>query len=294
MDLRNLRYFLAVAEELHFTRAAARLNMSQPPLSQAINRLEQELGFKLLERSKREVSLTEAGRVLLLEGHAIFARVDDAVRHARRASRGELGYLKVGFVPWAEFTSVFLDAFKKFGEHFPEVNVDFHSMPRALAVVELIEGRLDLAFLSTPPDPPRGMNHIEVLRDTLYAALPAAHPLAKQRVVSIKSLAKEPLIAVARERTGSFYSLVDMLFHNQGLDPRPRHVIDHPQTALAVVAAGAGVSLVAGSYKNVKHPGVTLRPVRPTARITMIAAWRPGEKSPVLQAFLKTLEGFKL
>jgi DNA-binding transcriptional LysR family regulator len=293
MDLKHLRYFLAVAEELHFTRAAARLNMSQPPLSQMINRLEEELGFKLLERTKRKVLLTDAGKVLLVESRAILARAEFAVQHAERAARGDVGHLKVAFIPWAEFTTAFSDVFRAFGERHPDVTVEFHSMLGSTALAELGEGRVDVAFLATPPDPPRGMNHKLVLSDSLVVALPARHPLARKRVVPMKLLAGEPQIVVAPDRIGSLYQLIDSLCRKAGFELRARHVIDHPQTTLALVAAEAGVSLVPGSYENVKRPGIILRPIRPTARVNMIAAWKPDEKSSVVRAFLSVLESLK-
>src|SRR5262245_55655845 len=128
MDLKHLRYFVAVAEELHFTRAAARLHISQPPLSRIIHRLEDSLGFKLLERTKRKVVLTEAGHILLEEGRAILARTELAVRRAKRAASGDVGHLNVAFVPWADFTRAFSEIFRIHGEQYPDVTVDFHSM----------------------------------------------------------------------------------------------------------------------------------------------------------------------
>jgi DNA-binding transcriptional LysR family regulator len=290
MDLKHLRYFVAVAEELHFTRAAHRLNMSQPPLSQMIHRFEAELGFKLFERTKRKVLLTDAGKVLLAESRAIIARADSAVQHAERASRGDVGHLKVAFIPWAEFTTTFSEVFRKFGERHPDVTVDFHSMPSSAALAELSESRIDVAFLATPPDPPRGMNHKLVLSDSLVVALPERHPLTKRRIVPIKLLANLPQIVVAKDRIGSLYQLLDTICRNAGFELRARHVIDHPQTTLALVAAEVGVSLVPGSYENVKRPGIVFRPIRPSARVTMIAAWRPDDKSSVLRAFLDVLE----
>jgi DNA-binding transcriptional LysR family regulator len=289
MDLKHLRYFVAVAEELHFTRAAARLNMSQPPLSQMIHRLEEDIGFKLLERTKRKVVLTDAGKVLLNESRAILARAEQAVQHAERAARGDVGHLKVAFAPWAEFTTLFSSIFRTFGERHPDVTVDFHSMIGSAAIVELTEGRVDLAFIATPPDPPKHLQHEPVLSDTVVVALPERHPLAKRRVVPIKLLNGEPQIVVARDRIGSFYQLVDHLCAEAGFILNARHVIDHPQTTMALVAAEAGVSLVPSSYDNVKRPGIVYRPIRPSVHVKLIVVWRPEEKSSVVREFLQVL-----
>jgi DNA-binding transcriptional LysR family regulator len=291
MDLKHLRYFVAVAEELHFTRAAARLHISQPPLSQIISRLEETQGFKLLERTKRKVTLTEAGNVLLHEGRAILARTEAAVQQAERAARGDIGQLNVAFVPWTDFTTAFSEIFRMYGEKYPEVVVDFHSMPAPHAIAALGEGRIDIAFLavSTLTEPPRGFSHEVVLSDSIEVALPETHPLAKRKLIPLKELATEPQIVVAHDRHGSFYQLADLLFQRAGLSMQARHVIDHPQTTLALVAAGVGVSLVPASYENVPRPGVVYRPIKPTVKVKLIAAWKPDGRSPVLRAFLDTL-----
>jgi len=291
MDLKHLRYFVAVAEELHFTRAAARLHISQPPLSQIINRLEDALGFKLLERTKRKVTLTEAGNILLRESRVILARTEFAVQQARRAARGDIGHLKVAFVPWADFTTAFSEIFRMYGEKFPDVMVDFHSMSAPSAVAALGEGRIDVAFLavSTLTELPRGYIHEVVLADSVKVALPEKHPLAKKRLVSLKELAAEPQIVVAHDRHGSFHQLAALLFQRAGLSMQPRHVIDHPQTTLALVAAGAGVSLVPASYENVARPGVVYRPIKPTVKVQLIATWKPDDRMAVLRYFLDTM-----
>ena len=291
MDLKHLRYFVAVAEELHFTRAAARLHISQPPLSQIINRLEDSLGFRLLERTKRKVTLTEAGKVLLPRRvRAILARTEFAVQHARRAARGDIGHLKVAFVPWADFTTAFSDLFRTYGEKYPNVTVDFHSMSAPAARVALSEDRIDVAFLtiSASSEPPRGFNHEVVLSNSIKVALPEGHPLARKRIVPIREeLAIEPQIVAAHDRHGSLIS--HLLLERAGLSMHARHVIDHPQTTLALVAAGAGVSLVPASCENVSRPGVVYRPIKPTEKVRLIAAWKPDGRAPALRAFLDTL-----
>jgi DNA-binding transcriptional LysR family regulator len=289
MDLKHLRYFVAVAEELHFTRAAAKLHMSQPPLSQMIHRLEDDIGFRLLERTKRKVMLTDAGKVLLEEGRQILARAELAVQHAERASRGDVGHLKVAIIPWAEFTTVFSNTFRQFGEMHPDVRVEFSSMPAPAAAAALAEGRVDVAFLTLPPTPPRSLSYELVLADSIVVALPERHPLGKRRIVPIKMLAKEPQIVVARDRIAAYYQLVELICQQAGFLLIARHVVDHPQTTMALVAAEAGISLVPASYEHVKRPGVLYRPIRPSVNVKMIAAWRTDDKSSVVRAFLQVL-----
>jgi DNA-binding transcriptional LysR family regulator len=288
MDLKHLRYFVAVAEELHFTRAAARLHISQPPLSQIINRLEDALGFKLLERTKRKVILTEAGNILLQEGRAILARTELAILQAERASRGDVGQLKVAFVPWADYTTAFSDIFRTYGDRFPEVMIDFHSMSATAALAALDEGRIDVAFLavSAITGVTRGFDHEVVLDDFIKVALPSGHSLAGQSVIPLKELATQPQIIVAQERHGSFFQLADLLFQRAGLTMQARHIIDHPQTTLTLVAAGAGISLVPASFEKVSRPGVVYRAIKPTVNIRLIAAWKPGDRTATLRAFL--------
>ncbi|MEZ2126631.1 MULTISPECIES: LysR substrate-binding domain-containing protein [unclassified Sinorhizobium] len=292
MELKHLRYFIAVAEELHFTKAANRLNMSQPPLSQIINRLEENLGFKLFERTKRRVTLTDAGKILLQESRAILARADFAVENAARAARGDVGHLKVAFIPWADFTSKFSDLFRKFGEEHPDVTVDFHSTPVAAASAALIEGRVDVAILSTPPNPPPSLNGQLLLSDQIVVALPEHHSLARRKLIPLKLLEHEPQIVVAPDRIGSFYEVVYTLCQRAGFTLKPRHVIDHPQTTLALVSAGVGVSLVPSSYQNIHRPGIIYRPIEPTLNVSLIAAWKREESSPVVKAFLDVLHHF--
>ncbi|MEZ2126633.1 MULTISPECIES: LysR substrate-binding domain-containing protein [unclassified Sinorhizobium] len=289
MDLKHLRYFIAVAEELHFARAAARLNMSQPPLSQMINRLEDSLGFKLFERTKRKVVLTEAGKVLLQHSRSIIARADFAVQNAERTARGDVGHLRVAFIPWADFTPLFSDVFRRFGERHPEVVVDFHSMPALAAVTALEEHRIDIAFLSTPPEPPEGLSTQSVLSDSIVLALPEKHPMAERDAISLRLLASEPQIVVAADRIGSYYQMIEAACNQAGFNLQAKHIIDHPQTTLALVSAGVGVSLVPASYENVRRPGIIYRPLETSITVRLVAAWNPEDNSRVVAAFLGIL-----
>jgi DNA-binding transcriptional LysR family regulator len=288
MELKHLRYFVAVAEELHFSRAAARLHIAQPPLSQMIRRLEQELGLKLFERTKRRVTLTAAGKVFLEEARGTLARADSAVYRVKRAARGEVGSLKVGFIPWADFTTIFSEIIRRFGERQPQVRLDFNSISTPEHMNALTEGRVDVGFFA-PPTPPANLAHQVVLSDSVVVVLPRRHPLARRRIIPLEALAHEPHILVARDRVSSYYDLLISLFRHAGFTLQVRHHTDHPQTTLALVAAGIGVSLVPASLENIRRPGVVYRPMQPSTEVRMIAAWRHDNDSPVLANFVEVM-----
>jgi DNA-binding transcriptional LysR family regulator len=163
--------------------------------------------------------------------------------------------------------------------------------PAAAAAVA--EGRVDVAFLTLPPTPPRNLSYELVLADSIVAALPERHPLATRRTVPIKLLANEPQIVVARDRIAAYYQLIELICQQAGFLLNARHVVDHPQTTMALVAAEAGISLVPASYENVRRPGVIYRPIRPSVSVKMIAAWKTDDKSSVVRAFLDALRTVK-
>ena len=290
MDLRRLRYFVVVAEELSFTRAATRLGISQPPLSQMIGRMEDEVGFKLFARTKRKVMLTEGGKVLLEDSRNILKHADDAIRRARRTANGETGHLRVGFMPWADLTTQFSDTFRRLGAVVPDVTIDFHSMPSWAAAEALEERRVDVAFVTQPPEPPRDTEFHFVLQDDLVAAIPAGHALAKKKIIELTRLANEPHIVVARDRIVPRHNAIMALYSENGVELKARHMIDHPQTTMALVAAGAGVSLVPASYEHIKRPGIVYRRIRPTGQIKMIAVWKAANRTAVIETFIRILD----
>lgn len=289
MDLRRLQYFLAVAEELSFTRAAARLHISQPPLSQMIGRMEQELGFKLFVRTKRKVALTEGGKLLVNDSRVVLKYTEEAVVRARRAANGETGHLRIAFIPWGDITTIFSEIFRHLRDVAPDVIVDFYSMPSLAAAQALEEGRIDVAFMTQPVRPLAGVETQPVLVDELIAALPKGHELCKRKVIPLRRLSKEPHIVVAPDRIIPRDSPVRTLYRKNGYELKARHMIDHPQTTLALVAAGVGISVVASSYQTVERPGVVFRKIKPTGQIKLIVAWKSANRTPVVETFLRTM-----
>jgi DNA-binding transcriptional LysR family regulator len=241
MELRHLRYFIVVAEALHFGRAAARLHIAQPPLSQQIRRLEEELRAPLLRRTSRHVELTTAGRLFLPEAKQTVAQANRAARIARRASQGEIGQLFVGCTPWADFTSG-PQVIRGFGKRHPHVEVELHSLSSAEQIAALEDGRLDAGILR-PPVHSQALLTEPLLAERLVVAFPRGHRFAAYRRVPWAELSHEAYVLLSRRRAPSFDGLVSRACAEAGLTLSVRYEVDHPQAVLALVTAGLGVSL---------------------------------------------------
>lgn len=286
MELRHLRYFVAVAEELHFGRAAARLRIAQPPLSRQIRDLEGELGCELLHRTPRKVELTPAGTVFLAEARRLLERVEAAIEAARRASRGQYGKLAVGFVPSVSYTEL-PEVLRGFRERFPEVEVRIKILGPSEQVRALLDGDLDLGFLRGPVGHPK-LEMEQVRVEPLLAALPSHHPLATRPELALSALASEPFVFVPRERAPEYYDQLIALCRGAGFSPRV--VQEAAQLELlSLVAAGFGVSLLPASFRHLRRFGVAFRPLRGRPKSIVVAAWRRDNDSPSLREFLKVL-----
>lgn len=286
MELRHLRYFVAVAEELHFGRAAKRLHLAQPSLSQQIRQLEEHLGVELLLRSnKRRVRLTEAGAVLLGEARSTLARVERAAESARRAGRGEVGRLAVGFVPSAT-DDVLPDILRTFRERFPVVGLVLHELTTPEQAEALRDERIQVGFCR----PPVGDGSLAceiVLREPLVAALPEGHRLCAGSEVPLRSLAGEPFVLFPRESAPAFHDRIVGVCRRAGFEPEVAQEAIQMHTIASMVAVGMGVALVPASLQNLRRKGVVYKPLRGGAPAAEIAAiWRPEDPSPVLQRFL--------
>jgi DNA-binding transcriptional LysR family regulator len=289
MELRLLRYFVAVAEELHFSRAAERLHMAQPPLSQQIRALEAELGVQLFRRTRRRVELTEPGRVFLASARDILARAETAVEEVRRAARGEVGRLIVGVVGSAAYEDAIPGALRAFRERYPDVAIALRELPTGEQLAALRDGRIHIGFLR-PPAPHDGIVLETVFREPLIAALPAAHRLAEAREIAVESLAEEPFVMVSREQGLGLHDLVMGVCAAAGFQPRVTQEAIELQTIIGLVAAGFGLSLVPAAARRLQRSGVTYVPLAPPgAEVEIAAAWPTGEPSPALAAFLGLL-----
>lgn len=285
MELRHLRYFVAVAEELHFGRAAARLAIVQPSLSQQIQHLERELGFPLLRRTKRSVELTDAGKVFLVEAQRILAQVQEAKRAAQRAYRGEVGRLAVGYISSSTYDLLPM-MLRAYRERFPDVEVVLRELTTQEQVRALEEDTIQIGLLRLPISSP--LVRVEVVRqEPIVSVLPEHHPLARQERIAVSQLASEPFVLQSRQRGAGYYMQLMKLCLAAGFSPNVVQEVTEMHTIVSLVAAGIGVSLVPLSTRNIRSQGVVYRELEGTATLTEIAvAWRRDLQSTVAQNFL--------
>jgi len=286
VELRHLRYFVAVAEELHFGRAAARLRLSQPSLSRQIQDLERELGLPLFLRGRRWVALTSAGEAFLEGARRTLARAEEAADDARRAHRGEVGRLSLGFVQSATFGALprLLGAFRK---ECPGVALEVRAMTTVEQVAALRDRRMGAGLLRPPIDD-RGLALRTISRDPLMVALPEGHPLAARERVPLGALADEPLILYPRSDGPGVRDAIVGLCLRAGFSPRIVQEAGEVQTIAALVGAGLGAALVIAPVPASHDPSVAYRPLEgePSAW-EMALAWRRDDPSAVLRRFLE-------
>jgi DNA-binding transcriptional LysR family regulator len=289
VELRHLRYFVAVAEERHFGRAAARLHISQPPLSQQIRRFEAELGEPLLYRTTRSVELSPAGEVLLERARDILGAVDAAIDDARRAARGEYGRLAVGVTGSStyELLPALAAALRR---ELPGVTLDLRGeLLTPAQVARLLDGTLDLGLLR-PPVHERDLS-TEVLRsEPLIAVLPESHPLANVEAVPLEQLEGEPFVTYPSHFRSVLHDAVEDACAAHGFKPAAAHEVAETATLVSFVAAGLGVSLVPASVRNMTVQGAVYRPLAGDAtRVELAAAWRRDDDRPVLARALDVI-----
>ncbi len=285
MELRHLRYFVAVGETLHFGHAAERLRIAQPPLSQQIRRLEEELGVRLLYRTSRHVELTDAGRLFLIEARRTLVQADRAASIAMRADRGEVGRLTIGYMASAEL-SVFPTILPAFRKRHPGVFIVLQILPPREQFQGLRAGRLQAGFVRLPVTD-RTLSVVPVFREPLVAVLPESHALARPRTVSLRALRNETLVLFPREHAPGYYDFLMRTCRQSGLDPKLVHESEKLQTIVSLVAMGRGVSLMPRCVVNLTRKGVVCRPLRPRAPDTELGlVYDPTNRSNLVQAFV--------
>jgi len=288
MELRHLRYFVAVAEELHFGRAAARLHIAQPPLSRQIRQLEDELGVTLLDRAKRRVQLTQAGRAFLAEARRVLAQTERAVRAAQRTGRGEGGHLAVGFVPCADL-DLLPRALGACRERLPRLELELHPLTRCRQIDALRSGRIQVGIVLLPVDE-SGLVVEALQREPLVAVLPERHRLARRERVRLLDLREENMVSFPRPVSPSNDHVTLTACRVAGFEPRMSYATDRIETNLAMIAAGLGVGLLPASIRNLKRSGVVYRPLVPPApHVDVAVAYRREDATPALLAFLDVL-----
>jgi len=288
MELRHLRYFVAVAEELSFTRAAERLHIGQPPLSHQIQMLEAEVGAQLLERSKRWVRLTEAGKLFLDDARRILSLSEQAAQTARRAERGEAGELRVGFTFSTPLTPLFVAAINRYRQRYPGVTLTLREMSTLGQIDAIANRELDLGLVrpleSALPD---GLRLTVLRRDPLEMVLPIDHPLAKQPSISVRDLEGQPLVMYPESAGTGIHPQIFRLCREAGFKPTIAMEAAESSTIIGLVAAGCGVSVLPSSFNIIQMSGVCYRPLADAeATTTLSLAQRKDEISPLVAAFV--------
>lgn len=303
MELRHLRYFVTVAEEGHITRAAERLGIEQPPLSHQIKALERELDVQLFRRKARGVELTEAGRALFDDARTILARLDHAIETTRRTARGEQGRICVGITATSPFHPFVPRAIRAFREAFPLVSLALEEQVSLELVERLRNERMDVAFIRAPIADPDGLVVTQLLEEPLLVVLPSHHVLLQgaggqhYTAFSLKDLAGETFIVYGPPGTG-MYDATFVACHAAGFSPRVGQEAPRIASALSLVSAGLGISLVPASLERLHMEGVVYRhlegAIRPKAVLSL--AFRRGDPSAVVQRFVslakRTAKGF--
>lgn len=285
MELRHLHYFIAVAEELHFSRAAERLCISQPPLSQQIRDLEEELGVKLFERTKRHVQLTEAGKVFLERSYLLFAHLEQAIAATQQIGRGEVGQVAIGFVDSAMYTSL-PEMLRAFRAQFPAVELRLQELTTAQQIQALYDKQIDVGIVRSAISEP-GLSVECLLHESLVLALPENHPLSAQTQVSLSSLADEFFILFPAKLGPLFYEQIIHSCEQAGFRPKVAQEAVQMQTIVGLVAAGLGIAIVPASLQNFHRSGVIYRPLQEEIPNTgLYLTWRQHDSSPVINTFL--------
>ncbi len=288
IELRHLRYFVAVAQEGHITRASERLGMQQPPLSQQIRALERELSVQLFRRKARGVELTEAGRSFLADALLVLSRVEEAVLTAQRTAAGRQGRLRIGLPPSGPFHPFVPRMIRQFRDAFPLVSVSMEECLRTELIDGLQAGRLDVAFIRASIASPEGLDVHLLVEEPMVVALPSTHPLAGSGAgsgaVQLDSLASETFIIYAREQGPALYEATMAACADAGFSPRLGQEAPRIISALSLVASGFGVTLVPASMQRMTMDGVAFRPLRGAAQakaFLSIAARRDGASLPM-------------
>ena len=283
MELRHLRYLVAVAEELNFGRAAIRLRISQPPLSQQIRQLEEELGVRLFDRTKRHVKLTEAGKRILIEAQQILSQVDHFVNVASRVSEGAIGRLAVAAT--GGISDVLVAALRRFTRQYPAVHIELQLMNTAQQIEALREKHVHLGFLSLPVDDPN-LKLETVKREPMWLAIPKNDPLATYKKIPLANLEQQPIVMFARRVSPGLHDVIIATCRNAGFSLNVVHEVDNITASLTMVTAGLGSAFCSPSLRRF-WPDIAFRPFREAVpALEYAVAYRREAQSPLVDSFL--------
>jgi DNA-binding transcriptional LysR family regulator len=283
MELRHLRYFLAVAEELNFTRAAQRLHIAQPPLTQQIKALEAEMGVTLIDRSAYRIGLTEAGRAFAAEVARILGEVRNAVLVAKRAARSAAGQVRVGFTASASFNPLVTSTFLTFRSHYPDIDVSLEESQSTELVMALREGRIDVAFVR-PPLTTDGIEVHSLEEEEMVVAVARGHRLARRKRINLRELAAETFILYPRTVRPGLADTVVAACEQAGFVPRVEQYAPQLSSTINLVATSLGISIVPRSMQALQPQAVTYLPItgRPLTALLGIAHRSAESSAPVL------------
>lgn len=295
LSLRLLKHFIVVAEERHFGRAAERLHMTQPPLSQQMKRLEERLGASLFERTTRSVQLTAAGKVLLDQGRQLIADSDNLVLSVSRAAQGKVGALVIGFVNTAPY-EVLPRSISAYRKLYPDIDLTLKPMHSYMAIEELRAGRMDIAFVRPPESLLTDQDFTLALAacEPMYVALPQHHPLSMRKTIPLEALEGMPFVNYAPQDGRYFYEMLMGLFAQHRVRPNIVYESVMP-TMFAIVEAGMGLALVPRCAAHTRLKGLVYRPLRANGKpveALMYAAHRADDDSLMVKGFIDVILGF--
>src|SRR2546427_3059008 len=291
MELRHLRYFVAVAEALNFTKAAAKRHLAQPSLTRQIHNLEAEIGVHLLNRSKNQVTLTEEGRSFLVDARRILALATESVQAVQRLSRGETGQLNIAYLSNSDF-ELLPKTLAAFRQSFPHIALNLFDMAPAEQFRALEARKIDLGFVGLPPAATtRQLQWESIARHRTVVVLPEKHPLARKRRVNLRALKTLFFVGMSEKTHPGFRDWLCKACQQAGFTPRILQDAELEPALMTFVAEGLGVSLAREHIKKLPHPGVAFRPLAPPVKADYCIAWNEDNDSRALQRYVEIVKG---
>jgi DNA-binding transcriptional LysR family regulator len=289
MELRHLRYFVAVAEALNFTKAALQLRLAQPSLTRQIHNLEDEIGVRLLNRTKSHVALTEEGRSFLADARRVLALAEESVLSVQRLSRGETGELNIGYLATFKF-DLLPRSLESFRENFPHIMLNLFDMSPGEQFRALEARKVDLGFVGTrPPESNRDLQWESLARHKAVVVLPLKHPLSRQKQIRLTDLKSMFFVGMSEKTHPGFREWLNEICRPGGFTPRILQDAEIEAALMTFVAEGFGVTILREQMKSLPHPGVAFRPLHPTVKTDYYVVWHRNNDSRALQQYLEVL-----